>query len=124
MAKHGPMFGKIELEMMNAIFEPEILRAKVPGLGDVLDGAAHVRALHDEIGTIGEFRKANGFTADRSFQRISKIDTNIIVILDQLHEAGCLCGKPIWGSAGHREWYLAWLRGPGKAFDLRTKVVL
>lgn len=122
--KHGPTFGRVELEMMNEIFEPEILRAKVPGVGDTLDGAAHVRALHDEIGTIGEFRKANGFTGDRSFQRIAKINTSIMVMLDQLHEAGCMCGKPIWGPEGHKEWYMAWLRGPGKAFDLRTKVML
>lgn len=118
------MFGKVELEMMNTIFEPEILRAKVPGIGDVLDGAANLRALHDEIGTVGEFRKANGFTSDRSFQRVSKIDTNILIMLDQLHEAGCLCGRPLWGPDGDKQWFYAWLQGPGAHFDTRTKVIL
>jgi len=124
MAGHLPIFGKVEREMMDNIFAPEVLRASVPGMGDVLDGAAHLRELHEEIGVIGKFRAAIGFTADRSVQRVSKIDTSIMVMLDHLHEAGCECGKPIWGADGHRAWFLEWLKGPGKAFDTRTKVIL
>lgn len=124
MAAHRPVFGRIEGEMMERIFAPEILRERVPGMGDVLDGAAHLRDMHEEIGIIGRFRAANGFTADRSVQRISKIDTNILVMLDHLHEAGCPCGKPLWGTEGHKAWYYTWLEGPGKAFDTRTKVII
>jgi hypothetical protein len=124
MAAHRPKFGQVERQMMDELFEPEVLREKIPGMGDVLDGAAHLRALHEEIGIIGKFRTANGFTADRSVQRICKIDTNILIMLDHLHEAGCMCGKPLWGSDGHKAWFYEWLEGPGKSFDTRTKVIL
>jgi hypothetical protein len=124
MAEHRPLFGQVEREMMENIFSPEVLRENVPGMGDVLDGASHLRAMHEEIGIVGKFRAANGFSADRSVQRIAKIDTNVMVMLDHLHDAGCMCGKGLWGSDGHRAWFLEWLAGPGRAFDLRTKVTL
>lgn len=124
MAKHTPMWGPVETQMMESIFEPEVLRENVPGVGDVLDGAAHLRAMHEEIGTLGRFQKAAGFTNDRSMQRTSKIDTNIMVMLEELHEAGCSCGKGLWGPKGHKAWYYNWLNGPGRNHDVRGKIVL
>ena len=124
MANHRPLWGPVETEMMNRIFEPEVLRNNVPGLGDVIDGAAHLRALHNEIGVLGEFRRVTGFTNDRSMQLTSKIDTNIMLMLEDLHEASCTCGKGLWGTEGHKAWYYHWLNGPGKAHDVRGKIVL
>ncbi len=124
MASHAPKWGVVESTMMNEIFEPEILREKIPGIGDVLDGAAHLRAMHEEIGTLGEFHKKAGFTNDRSMFRMMAIDTNIQVMLEDLHDASCTCGKGLWGVDGHKAWAIHWLNGPGQAFDVRGKIKL
>jgi hypothetical protein len=124
MSSHAPKWGVVETEMMNEIFSPEVLREKVPGIGDVLDGAAHLRAMHEEIGTLGTFHKKAGFTNDRSMFRVMKIDTNIQVMLEDLHDASCQCGKGLWGIDGHRAWAYHWLNGPGKNFDVRGKIAL
>lgn len=124
MASHRAPWGPTEARMMEDIFAPEILRRNVPGIGDVLDGAALIREMHEEIGTLGSLHKKMGFTADRSMQRTSKIDTNIMVMLEELHEASCTCRKGLWGPDGHKAWYYHWLNGPGREFDVRGKIVL
>lgn len=124
MSAHKPSWGPVETEMMESIFAPEVLRENVPGMEDIIDGAAHLKAMHEEIGTLGKYQKASGFTSDRSMQRISKIDSSIVVMLDQLHEASCMCGKSLWGTDGHKAWYYHWLNGPGKAHDVRGKITL
>lgn len=124
MASHKAPWGPTEARMMEEIFAPEILRRNVPGIGDVLDGAALIREMHEEIGTLGSLQRKMGFTADRSMQRTAKIDTNIMVMLEELHEASCTCRRGLWGSEGHKAWYYAWLNGPGREFDVRGKIVL
>ena len=124
MASHKAPWGPTEGRMMEEIFAPEILRRNVPGIGDVLDGAALIREMHEEIGTLGAFKKAAGFTNDRSMQRISKIDTNIMVMLEELHEASCTCRRGLLGAEGHKAWYYHWLNGPGREFDVRGKIAL
>jgi len=124
VSAHKPSWGPVETEMMNTIFSPEVLRARVPGMGEILDGAEHLRAMHEEIGTLGQFRQANGFTNDRSMQRVAKIDTEIMVMLDHLHEASCMCGKSLWGTDGHKAWFYHWLEGPGAWADIRGKIQL
>jgi len=126
MASHKPKFGPTELGMMNSIFEQETLREKVPGMADVLDCAAHLRAMNEEIGILGKYQQdMPGWTEDRSAFRVAKIDTEIMVMLDHLHEAGCMCGRGLWGADGHKAWFYAWLETDGgKAFDVRSKIAL
>jgi hypothetical protein len=128
MASHKAPWGPVEARMMEEIFAPEILRHQVPGMAEVLDGAAHLRAMHEEIGTLAKYHGAGGgaggFTHDHSMQVTSKIDTNIMVMLEELHEASCTCRNGLWGPSGHKSWYYAWLSGPGRAHDVRGKIIL
>lgn len=124
MAKHLPRWGPVETEVIRHLSSPETLTAAVPRLGDVVAGADHLRAMHEEIGTLGRFQKAAGFTKDRSMQQVSKIDTEVVIMLDQLHEASCTCGKGLWGTDGHKAWYYKWLEGPGAWSDVRGKIAL
>lgn len=125
MAAHKPLWGPVENQMMEELFEPEYLRRKIPGIGEILDGAAMLRSVNEEIGILGEYHKqAGGFTKGRFFQNTAKIDTNIMLMLEELHEASCTCGNGLWGSKGHKAWYYNWLNGPGKAHDVRGKIVL
>jgi hypothetical protein len=117
-------FGGVEKEMMDNIFEESVLRATVPRIGDVIDGAEHLRNMHEEIGTLGKFTNAAGFTPDRAMQRVAKIDTNIMLMVEELHKAGCTCGNGLWGKKGHKQWVYDWLAGPGRMFDVRGKVDL
>jgi len=111
--------------MMEEIFSPEILRRNVPRIGDVLDGAALLREMHEEIGTLAKYNKASGgFVQGGGMQRTSKIDTSIQLMLEDLHEASCTCGKTLWGTDGHKAWYYHWLNGPGREFDVRGKILL
>jgi hypothetical protein len=121
VASHVPRFGPVETEMFNKVFEPEALKATVPGISEVIEGADHLRSLNEEIGVLGQFQKnVAGFTQGRTAHRVAKLDTNIMVMLDHLHEAGCNCGKPLWGSDGHKLWFYAWLEtDAGKTFDVR-----
>jgi len=119
-----PHFGPVEQHVHENLFNPEHLADKVPRMSDVLEGAAHLRDVLSEINMVGKFQRANGFTEDRSMQRIAKLDTNIVLMLDHLHEAGCTCAKPLWGADGHKSWFLYWLSNAGQAFDLRGKIVL
>ena len=110
---------------MENIFAPEILRRTVPRIGDVLEGAALLREMHEEIGTLAKYNKgAGGFMAGTGMQRVAKIDTNIQIMLEELHEASCTCGKSLWGGDGHKAWYYHWLNGPGREFDVRGKIAL
>lgn len=122
MAK--PHWGPVEQHVHENLFNPEQLKENVPRMADVLEGASHLRDVLSEINIVGKFQRSNGFTEDRSMQRIAKLDTNVVLMLDQLHEAGCTCQKPLWGANGHKAWFLHWLSGPGAAFDLRGKVVI
>jgi hypothetical protein len=126
MSAHKPSFGPVELGLMNNVMAPEVLREHVPGMAEVLDGASHLRAMNEEIGILGKFQQnMPGWTEDRSAFRVAKIDTAMMVMLDHLHEAGCMCGKSIWGADGHKAWFYAWLEtDAGKAFDVRSKVAL
>jgi len=124
MAVHKPLWGPVENQMMTEIFEPEVLRREVPGIADVLDGAALMRSMHEEIGVLGRYKKAAGFTNDRSFQLTSKINTAVQVMVEEFHEAGCSCRKGVWGATGHKAWYYYWLAGPGKDYDVRGKIIL
>lgn len=110
--------------MMEEIFAPEILRRNVPRIGDVLEGAALLREMNEEIGVLGKYNKVAGFTNDIGMHRTSKIDTSIQIMLEELHEASCTCGKGLWGSEGHKAWYYHWLNGPGREFDTRGKIIL
>lgn len=117
-------WGAVQKAVFADTCTPEVLRENVPGMGDILDGAAHLRAMHEEIGVLGKYQKASGFTQDRSQQRVAKIDTNIMLLLDNLHEAACTCSRSLWGTNGHKSWFFDWLAGPGAAFDTRGKVTL
>ncbi len=109
-------WGPVEQKVLDDVFNPEHLKDKVPRMSDVLEGAAHLRDLFVEA-------DMDGYNDDRSMQRIAKIDTDLQIALDQFHEAGCQCQQGLWGANGHRAWFLKWLDGPGKAFDLRNKNV-
>jgi len=111
MAK--PHFGPVEQHVHDNLFNPEHLADKVPRMSDVLEGAAHLRDVLSDIG-------AQSFTSDRSMRRVAKIDTNVALMLDHLHEAGCTCQKGLWGADGHKSWFLYWLEHGGQAFDVRT----
>lgn len=117
-------FGGVEKEMMDNLFDEQVLKASVPRIGDVIDGASHLRNIHEEIGTLGRFQQAAGFTPGREMQRVAKIDTNIMLMIEELHKAGCTCGRGLWGKEGHKQWVYDWLAGPGKMFDVRGKVSL
>lgn len=108
---------------MEDILAPEVIHKHVPGVGAVLEGAAELRAMHEEIGTLGRFQKTAGFTSDRSQQRVAKLNAAMLATLDQLHEAGCTCSRSLWGVDGHRAWFYSWLESDaGRAFDVRGKV--
>lgn len=123
MAQHTVLFGTKEREMMTELFSPEVQSA-VPRMDDIVGGAAYLRSMTEEIGVLGKFQKSLGFTKDRQMQRIAKIDSRIVLLLEGLHEKGCTCGKGLWGTDGHRAWFLKWLEGPGRAFDTRGKATL
>lgn len=124
MSAHKAPWGPVEARMMEEIFAPEILRRNVPRIGDVLEGAALLREMNEEIGVLGKYNKVAGFTNDIGMHRTSKIDTSIQIMLEELHEASCTCGKGLWGSEGHKAWYYHWLNGPGREFDTRGKIIL
>ncbi len=124
MANHMPKWGPVEKTMLEEVFEPEVLKTSVPQMGQVIEGAEMVRDMQNEIGILGKFRRVAGFDNTRGVQRIAKINTSIVMMLDQLHEASCTCSRPLWGQDGHKQWFLAWLSGPGAAFDLRTKTII
>lgn len=110
--------------VQKAVFEdtctPEILEKSVPGMADILEGAQQMRDVNNEINVLGRLRRKY---PDMS-PPIAKIDTNMMLLLDHLHEAACTCSKPLWGADGHKQWFYSWLDGPGKAFDVRAKVIL
>lgn len=118
-------FGMVETEAINMIYDHEMRADKIPKLGDIVEGAAYIRNMEDEIGVVGKFQRANGFMKNRSMQRIAKFDTVDIVTLDHLHEAGCTCSRSLWGSGGHKAWLLAFLQtDAGKPFDTRASIIV
>jgi hypothetical protein len=54
---------------------------------------------------------------DRNMQRIAHIDIEEMILLEELHDAGCSCGSMLFGAGGHKSWFLSWLRSKhGQAF--------
>lgn len=118
-------FSAVESQVMEDIFEPEHLAATVPGIAEVQDAAAMLRAMAEEEEKLSKFRKATGMTEHGTMQRIAKIDTAIQIALEELHEVMCDCGRSVFGSKGHKEFFLSWLETPeGKPYDVRGKVTL
>lgn len=116
--------GPVEKWVMENIFVPEVLRERIPRMDEIQDGANMVRAMDEEISTVGKFRKATGFTSDRSMQRVAKIDSSLMLMLEDLHRAGCTCSNGLWGDKGHKQWFFDWLRDYGQAYDVRGKIVI
>lgn len=117
-------FGPVESRVMEDIFTPEIIRERVPRMDEIQDGASQLRAMQEEIGAVGKFQRANGFSPDRSMQRVAKIDSSIMIMLEDLHKAGCTCGNGLWGDKGHKQWFYDWLRDFGQTYDVRGKIVI
>jgi hypothetical protein len=124
VATSRPKWGPVQTKVFEDIFEPETLHREIPKLGEVAEGAELLRSLDEEIGVVGKFQKAAGFTTGRSAQRVAKIDTNLMLMLDNLHEADCTCSRSLWGTGWHKEWFFAWLETYGKAYDSRVKIEL
>lgn len=124
MAVHRPRFNLMEQEIYRDVFKPEVMHDRIPRMDEVLEGAAMLRDLHEEIGTLGRFQKAAGFTNDRSMQRVAKIDTNMQLMLEDMHRQQCTCGNDLWGAGGHKEWFYAWLKDYGQAHDVRGKIIV
>jgi hypothetical protein len=115
-------WGPVENQVFEDVFATDSLAERVPGIGDVLEGAAQLRDILGEINQVGAFREAAGFIDDGSMQRVAKLDTNLMLFLDDLHQAGCTCTRGLWGSGGHKQWFMQWLETHGKAFDVRGKL--
>jgi len=116
-------FSTVEKQVMEDVFDPEMMKRTVPGLEDVVEGAAMVRSMLNEANVLGRYQKANGFSKDRTMQRVACLNTTIMRMIEQLHEAGCTCGRGLWGAKGHSQWFYEWLSKYGKQFDVRGKVV-
>lgn len=96
---------------MEDCFDPDILRDHVPRMGEIIDGADVIRQLHEET---------KGFTVDRNMQSIAHINTELMILLEQLHDADCTCGNPLFGAGGDRAWFKKWLESPwGQAFKTK-----
>lgn len=120
MSKMGP----VQKRVMEDIFQPEVLRERVPRMDEIQDGAAYVRAMNEEISTLGKFTRKLGFNSDRTHHRVAKIDSSIMLMLEGLHEAGCTCGNGVFGSKGHKVWFFDWLDNYGQEYDVRVKTVI
>ena len=82
-------------------------------VAQVKEGAAQWRQLNSDIEAYGKFTRAHGFSRDGTFQRIAQITTDIQASLEQLHQAGCTCGRKLIGFGGHKEWLYEWLAKHG-----------
>lgn len=116
-------FSAVEKQIMDEALDPEVLKDHIPGISDILGGAAQLRNMMEENAQLGKFQKSYGFDKSRSMQRLAKIDENIQAALEELHEMGCTCRKPLFGGGGHKEWFMEWLAKHGQAYDVRGKVV-
>jgi len=118
-------FSAVEKKILDEALAPKILSEHVPGMKDVVQGAAMLRDMVHETDQLGKFQKSVGFDKTRSMQRIAKIDENIQAALEQLHKMSCTCSKgKIFGQGGHKEWFYEWLEKHGQAYDVRGKVGL
>ena len=116
-------FSAVEKKILDEALDPEVLSAHVPGVKDVVSGAAMLRDMVHEADQIGKFQKSVGFDKSRTMQRIAKIDENIQAALEQLHKMSCTCSKgKLFGQDGHKEWFYEWLTKHGEAYDVRGKV--
>jgi hypothetical protein len=96
--------------------DPNVLEDKVAGLSDAVEGAAQLRAVYNEVGIKGNHSDAVGFNPDRTMHHVAKINTGLMIMLEELHDLGCSCGNKLLGYNGHKEWFLAWLNKYGKPY--------
>ena len=97
--------------VMEDCFNLDVLRDAVPRMDNILDGAALIRDLHMET---------QGFSQDRNFQSIAHINTELMIVLEQLHDADCTCGNPLFGYGGCKPWFHRWLNSEwGRAFKTK-----
>lgn len=109
----APKWGPVEERVMEDCFDPAVLRDAVPDYDDTIDAARIIAEMQ---------RETNGFTADRSLQRVAHIDLEQMLLLEDVHDAGCSCGNKLFGAGGHKEWFLHWLRSKhGQMFRVTTQ---
>jgi len=119
-------FSAVEKDIMHDVFDPERMREMVPGIADVQDSAALMRAMYEETNALSQFHRKTGFSQLGHFQHIANIDTNIQVALDELHAVMCDCGaESVFGARGHKAFLMEWLESPeGQPYNVRGKVVV
>jgi hypothetical protein len=108
-------FGPVEAELLQQISDPEYLSARVPGISDVLEGADMMRALQSEI-------RARSRLEDINAVHVAKINMAFMLMLENVHNAGCTCQEGLWGPRGHKQWFFDWLKQFGEAYDTSEKV--
>ena len=86
-------FSAVEKKILDEALDPEVLSDHIPGMKDIVAGAAMLRDMVHEADQLGKFQKKVGFSKDRYMQRIAKIDNNIQSALEQLHKMSCTCSK-------------------------------
>jgi len=113
----------------NAVFEdttsPKATIANIPDMAHIVESASKIREMYEEADMLSKYTKAFGFSKDGHFQHRLRIDSSLILILEQIHEAQCSCGRKLWGNGGHKEWAWAWAETEaGKPYDVRGKVAI
>ena len=110
-------FGVIAENLFTDVVTTQKLIENIPGISDVVEGAAHLRSMKHEIDKLGWFAR-RGVT----LKHVGKIDAYLQTFLEHAHQDTCDCGKPLWGSdasgGNHKEWFFVWQARYGKAFQV------
>lgn len=112
MAKHYVSFA--DKNLLQSVVTPEVLSPLVPRIGDIADGVAQMRALQQEITTLGQFTKSAGFSPGREMQRVAWIPSSVRAALLEVDPEALTNKKKFYEL----------LAGPLKAYDLRGQVTL
>ena len=112
MAKHIISFA--DKNLLNQVVTPEVLAPLVPRIGETAEGIAQMRAMQQEITTLGQFTKSAGFSPGRDMQRVAFIPSSVrAAILEVIPDA-----------FSERKKFYELLEGPLERYDLRGKVTL
>jgi hypothetical protein len=110
-------FGPVETELLQQVSDPEYLSARVPGVAEVIEGADALRDMQAEIRARTRVGELNGVM-------VAKINMALMLMLENVHNAGCTCQEGLWGPRGHKQWFFDWLKQFGEAYDLKEKVTV